>query len=66
MNMVAHLFSKLSQAIKSSVELHGRELSLQLNTLSQTFHDERFTREQERTGELLASSRLRQTNSVPR
>jgi hypothetical protein len=51
--MVAHL-SILSQAIKSSVDFYGRDLSLQLSSLSQTFHDEKFTREQKRIGELSA------------
>lgn len=50
--MVAHLPSKLSQAIKSSVDFYGTELSLQVNSLSQTFHDEKFMREKESISEL--------------
>ncbi|KFY48733.1 hypothetical protein V495_01084 [Pseudogymnoascus sp. VKM F-4514 (FW-929)] len=43
---------KLSQAIKSSVDFYGTELSLQVNSLSQTFHDEKFMREQESINDL--------------
>jgi hypothetical protein len=53
--MAAHnLISKLSQAIKSCVEFYSRDISLQINSISQTFQNEKFTREQEKIGELLA------------
>jgi hypothetical protein len=34
------------------VDFYGTELSLQVNSLSQTFHDEKFMREQESISEL--------------
>lgn len=46
--MAAHNLSKLSQAIKSCVESYGREISAQINDISQTFQDERLTQEQEK------------------
>ncbi|XTI92171.1 hypothetical protein V2W45_1421691 [Cenococcum geophilum] len=39
---------KLSQAIKSCVEFYSRDISLQINSISQTFQNEKFTREQEK------------------